>query len=243
MANADSQPAQTVNDNITELIESVTEAYLHPPANTSDKNGRMCLYLLADRFSISPIKARKLLITSGAYKTPLSEYIGKLFRNGKTVKEIQNLTGLCAASVSGYLPYRKTVYNLESTTKYVEHLRRYRRRKALTHKLKTSISALDTEHTKDVLWETLTAFAEYPFKTVKGLSFTYTVKGNELFFTRKEKSVTKASVNMAFDTAVRLSKEGTKITGPKMLGCFGASYIYPVFIRIGVICDGEGEMQ
>ena len=151
MANLDTQLAQTVNDNITELIESVTEAYLHPPANTSDKNGRMCLYLLADRFSISPIKARKLLITSGAYKTPLSEYIGKLFRNGKTVKEIQNLTGLCAASVSGYLPYRKTVYNLESTTKYVEHLRRYRRRKALTHKLKTSISALDIEHTKDVL--------------------------------------------------------------------------------------------
>ena len=243
MANLDTQLAQTVNDNITELIESVTEAYLHPPANTSDKNGRMCLYLLADRFSISPIKARKLLITSGAYKTPLSEYIGKLFRSGKTVKEIQNLTGLCAASVSGYLPYRKTVYNLDNTTKYVEHLRRCRRRKALTHKLKTSISAFDTEHTKDILWETLTAFAEYPFKTAKGLSFTYTVKGNELFFSRKEKSVTRASVNMAFDTAVRLRKEGTKITGPKMLGCFGASYIYPVFIRIGVICDGEGEMQ
>ena len=124
MANSDTQPAQAVNYNITELIESVTEAYLHPPANTSDKNGRMCLYLLADRFSITPIKARKLLITSGAYKTPMSEYIGKLFRSGKTVKEIQNLTGLCAASVSGYLPYRKTVYNLDNTTKYVEHLRR-----------------------------------------------------------------------------------------------------------------------
>ena len=76
MANAETQPAQTVNDNITELIESVTEAYLHPPANTSDKNGRMCLYLLADRFSITPIKARKLLVTSGAYHSPLSEYIG-----------------------------------------------------------------------------------------------------------------------------------------------------------------------
>ena len=35
-------PTQTVNDTIMELSESVTEAYLHPSANISDKNERMC---------------------------------------------------------------------------------------------------------------------------------------------------------------------------------------------------------
>ena len=90
-----------------------------------------------------------------------------------------------------------------------------------------------------MLWDTLLVFADYPFKTTKGLRYYYSVKGNELFISRKEKSVTRASVNMAFETAVRLQEEGAEITGPKMLGCFGASYLYPIFIRIGVISDGK----
>ena len=89
------------------------------------------------------------------------------------------------------------------------------------------------------MWKTLIAFEDYPFKTAKGLRYYYTVKGNELFISRKEKSVTRSSVNMAFETAVRLQREGSEITGPKMLGCFGASYLYPIFIRIGVIRDGK----
>ena len=44
---------------------------------------------------------------------------------------------------------------------------------------------------------------------------------------------------MAFETTVRLQRESSEITGPKMLGCFGASYLYPIFNRIGVIRDGK----
>jgi hypothetical protein len=44
-----------------------------------------------------------------------------------------------------------------------------------------------------------------------------------------------ATVNLAFKEAIELQENGIKITGPKKLGCFGASYLYPVFIRIGVI--------
>ncbi len=40
---------------------------------------------------------------------------------------------------------------------------------------------------------------------------------------------------------VNIQKTGSSITGPKMLRCFGASYLYPVFIRLGVICDGEDK--
>ena len=46
-------------------------------------------------------------------------------------------------------------------------------------------------------------------------------------------------MSIAFETTMKLQKTGTRITGPKMLKCFGASYLYPVFQRLGVIRDGE----
>ena len=93
----------------------------------------------------------------------------------------------------------------------------------------------DPEKLTEVLWNTLVAFEGYPFRTTKGLRYCYGIKGNEIFFTRKEKSVTRATVNIALAKAVQLQHEGTLITGPKMLKCFGASYLYPILIRIGVI--------
>lgn len=41
-----------------------------------------------------------------------------------------------------------------------------------------------------------------------------------------------ATVDIAFQKALEL---GEKATGPKKLGVFGASYLYPVFVRLGVI--------
>lgn len=81
------------------------------------------------------------------------------------------------------------------------------------------------------LWAAIEAFAGCPFSTAKGLEYTYSGKGNEIFFTRKEKSVTRSTVNIAFHRALELQV----VTGTKKLGVFGASYIYPVFIEIGVI--------
>lgn len=226
------------DDLISQLMEAITDTYLNPPENTADENGRMYLNLLAEEYSMTPIKVRKLLISSGVYQTDISMRINELYKSGKTIKEIQKIVGLSAASVSGYLPYQKTVYNLEVSTDVANRLRKYRNRKAMVEKLAAEVEA-GAEQTKDLLWETLIAFEDYPFKTAKGLRYYYTVKGNELFITGKEKSVTGSSVNMAFETAVRLQREGSEITGPKMLGCFGASYLYPIFIRIGVIRDGK----
>lgn len=226
------------DDLITQLIETVTDTYLNPPENLADENGRMYLNLLAEEFSMTPIKVRKLLISSGVYQTDISMRINELYKSGKSIKEIQEIVGLSTASVSGYLPYQKTVYNLEVSTDVANRLRKYRNRKAMVNKLAAEVET-GAVRTKNLLWETITAFEDYPFKTAKGLRYCYTVKGNELFISRKEKSVTRASVNMALETAVRLQREGLEITGPKMLGCFGASYLYPIFIRIGVIRDGK----
>ena len=69
----------------------------------------MSLNALADEFSMSKIKLRKLLITSWAYETLTSRKVNELSNSGKTVKEIQTTTGLLAASVSGYLTYQNTI--------------------------------------------------------------------------------------------------------------------------------------
>ncbi len=101
---------------------------------------------------------------------------------------------------------------------------------ALAQALETRGPELDA-----LLWEALLAFQDVPFRTAKGLEFHYTIRGGELFFTRKEKSITKATVLMSFHRALELMDEEGEVSGPKRLGTFGASYLYPVFARLGVL--------
>lgn len=67
---------------------------------------------------------------------------------------------------------------------------------------------------------------------MKGLEYTYQIRGNEMFVSRKTKSITKASVDLALEKIIELSG---KVAGPKKLKCFGASYLYPIFIEMGLI--------
>ncbi len=242
MARPKKKPEYNSEEVSQQVIEAITDAYLNPSEGTADEDGKMYINLLAEEFSMSRIKVRKLLITSGAYETSVSRQINELFKGGKSFKEIQTITGLSAASINGYLPYQKTIYNLEESTLVAERLRKYRNRKAAVIKLDHELNGGDPPHLEEALWNALLKFEGYPFKTAKGLRYYYTIKGNEIFFSRKEKSVTKASVVIALETAIDLQKNGTSITGPKMLRCFGASYLYPVFRRLGVICDSEENL-
>ena len=98
------------------------------------------------------------------------------------------------------------------------------------------------------LWDALIAWQGETFYTAKGLAFTYMIRarrdgamGGEMFISRKEKSITQSTVFMAFHRAMEL---GGQVEGPKKLGTFGASYLYPVFIRLGVIRSPEpGQMS
>lgn len=85
---------------------------------------------------------------------------------------------------------------------------------------------MTTEDQEKALWELITLLEDCIFYTAKGLKFSYKIKGGEMFITRK------ATVFMAYRRAVEM---GECVTGPKKLGTFGASYLYPVFERIGVI--------
>ena len=84
------------------------------------------------------------------------------------------------------------------------------------------------------LWGKLKESESRVWKTAKGLEFRYRIEGNEMFIDRKEKSITRSTVNIAYRKAVELKV----VTGPKKLGVFGASYLYPVFLELG-ICTAE----
>lgn len=211
------------------LMENVTEAYRE---NTS-------LRALAAEFDMTLLKIRKLLITTGAYSSEVSEQVNTLYKSGKSIIQIMKITGLSRASVYSYLPYQKGIYNMNTLSLDAERCKIYRNRKAAVDKLRDVIEKPDALlEATDMLWKAIVEFEDYPFVTAKGLKFRYTIRrregvvGNEMFVNRKEKSITKSSVEVAFKKALELDRV---VTGPKKLGVFGASYLYPIFIRIGII--------
>lgn len=111
--------------------------------------------------------------------------------------------------------------------------------KKMEEKLKKIVEEqnLEQENPEELallLWQVLKQYEQVEFQTVKGLAFTYVIKGNEMFIDRKEKSITKSSVLLAFQNLV---KQGGIISGPKKLGTFGASYLYPIFMELGWIVE------
>ena len=189
---------------------------------------------MAAEFGITALKARKLLITAGVYSTALSRQIAELQSRKMKLEQIMSATGLSRASVHSYLPYTKIPYNLEELSVNAERIRLYRERKQKCAEFSAKLSTLTEREREEALWSILTDLQGCVFLTAKGLKFTYKVRGGEMFVNRKSKSITQATVFMAFHKAMEL---GGVVAGPKKLGTFGASYLYPVFVRIGVIVE------
>lgn len=88
---------------------------------------------------------------------------------------------------------------------------------------------------EDALWDALVLFSGKEFETTKRLKYRYSIKGYEMFVSRKDKSITRSTVNLSLWNAMELQKKGLPVSGPKKLKTFGASYLYPIFQEIGVI--------
>ena len=70
---------------------------------------------------------------------------------GKTVAEIQKLTGLGKSSVNGYLPYTKAVYKPEELSLNAERINMFRSRQQAVRRLATDMS-------EEKLWDAVVAF-------------------------------------------------------------------------------------
>ncbi len=89
--------------------------------------------------------------------------------------------------------------------------------------------------TPDALWDALCEGQHEVYFTAKGLPFTYQVRGNELFVSRREKSITRATVVLCYRRACDILTVGDEVSGPKQLGTFGASYLLPIFRGVGLV--------
>ena len=175
---------------------------------------------------------------AGIYHTENSEQINSMRKQGMNIPEIMKATGLSKSSVHSYLPYTKMIYNVDELSLYAERCRIYRKRKQAVEQLQICKGA-SLECVENYLWSTIEIFSGYSFTTVKGLRFRYAVNGNEIQINRKKKSITRSSVKVALK--VTLEKKGN-ISGPKKLEVFGASYLYPMFLRFGLI-DTERKLN
>ncbi len=100
--------------------------------------------------------------------------------------------------------------------------------------------------TLEGLWDVIRKYQGRSFLTKKGLPFTYTVRGGELFTDRRERSITRSTFEKAYEKllADRCGENPPeKIVGPKTLNVYGAPYVWAVFVGIGLIRDEKYLQQ
>ena len=219
------KPNYNPTSTMQELLNAVCDYYGDPVDDRkSEDPDHISLHDVADRFNITVMKARKLLITGGLYSTAISRRVQELHAQGLTVAQITEETGLKRASINSYLPYAHIIYNLPDISIKAERQKQYRVRKRNNDRT-------DAEK-EEKLWQELIYLQGCLFTTSKGLDFTYKIHGGEMFVDRKEKSITRATVMKAYGKVVEM--DGV-VKGPKTLGTFGASYLYPIFVKMGLI--------
>ncbi len=219
------KPCFNADATMQELLTAVCDFYGNPVDDRKESlSDHVSLHEVAKRFNITVMKARKLLITGNLYSTAISRKVQELRASGLTVPQITEEIGLKRSSVNSYIPYSHIVYRLPDISIEAERQKQYRVRQR-------NIKRTDTER-EEKLWQELIYLQGCLFSTSKGLDFTYKIKGGEMFVDRKEKSITKATVMKAYQKVVEL--DGL-VKGPKQIGTFGASYLYPVFVKMGLI--------
>ena len=234
---------------IAAFFDAVSDSYRYPASGdeVGDVSGRKKQELLAEEFGISRIKVRKILVTTGDVVAP--QAIKEMMAGGLKIDEIAQMLNMSKSTVNSWAGYSKGVYGLDVSAA-ADRTQLYRARKAALAELKEKMNGL-------ALWKAVCLFAGYPFTTsgrktkdgVKGQEkFKCSVSepgsaggrhydgeevegfGNELFINGREKGISRSSVDYAFQIAL----EG-EVKGPKQLRIYGASYVYSLFVRFGLI--------
>ena len=219
------KPNYNASNTMQEILNALCNYYGDPVDDREPEDPEhISLHDVADRFDITVMKARKILITGGMYSTSLSRSVQELHAQGLSVAQITEKTGLKRASINSYLPYAHIIYNLPDISIKAERQKQYRVRQR-------NNTRTDAEK-EEKLWQELIYLQGCLFTTSKGLDFTYKIRGGEMFVNQKGKSITRATVMRAYGKVVEL--DGV-VKGPKTLGTFGASYLYPIFVKMGLI--------
>ena len=78
---------------------------------------------------LSTAKLRKILITGGVWSTERSREVAELYGRYQSISRVASELGVSNALVTMYLPYEKTVYDLDSKSGNAKRIERWRKRK------------------------------------------------------------------------------------------------------------------
>ena len=212
------------------LLDDIREAYENPLPQDADRSGHMKIIRLAEEFSATPLKIRKLLVTAGAYSTLLCQRVQELQRSGKTLEEIQEMTGLSRASINGYLPYTKSIYNMKRLSLQAKRLQVYRARKSAVHNLLASLSQ-GKKRREAELWNAVLAFENYPFHTASGERFRYTVDQSELYLEKNRGTITRDTLNAALTWVLECGQDQRSVGEEDRDRWENSDFLFAVFLR------------
>lgn len=161
------------------LLKELVTAYKNPQPEDEDRNGNTRLAVLRERFHLSPLRLQKLLVTAGVYEpvkdSSMYSVITRLYKAGKSVKEIMEQTGLSNAAVSACLPYERVVYNADLLgVELSDAARRKRRQRSREEMIKQNVrNLLQFAATDETFWAALQEHAWEKFISTDGERFTY----------------------------------------------------------------------
>ena len=227
------KPTYNKTKSINEQIEGVVLYYgtAYDDRLPTDK-AHVSIRDVADHFDITILKARKMLISAGMYSTDISRQVQELSESGKRINEIMEITGLSRASVHSYLPYTKVIYNMPELSVDAERKKLQRKRESACKEFVDRLPYMTSLEKEKMLWDVIVLHAGCIFYTISGKRFRYKIKENEMILDCSNNILTKDVVIKSFHKVMNME---CKVSGPKQLGGNGASYIFSVFSRIGVI--------
>ena len=209
-------------------MEQFTNCIVDVYRTGTDSNS---LRKISEQFGITLMKTRKILITAGVYHTEISDQINSLREDNWSISDIMKETGLSRSSVHSYLPYTKVIYNAEELSLYARRCRTYRKRKLAVQKLQSCIGG-SMGILEETLWNTIKVFSGYFFETSEGERFCYSVSGDEILISKRKESIIRVDVNLAVEEILELNGVVESLQNMKVPG---AGYLYPVFLRFGLI--------
>ncbi len=200
---------------MNELLETVSMLY----------SSHLSVQKIGDELDLDWQKVRKLLCTASyrgmvEYDSEMADAVQDIYKKKKTVPEIMSLVGLSRSSVLSYLPYTKVPYKTAEVSANAERIRVFRAREQAVKELKGK---------PEKLWETVTLFQGYPFKTEEGQKFKYKINEDEMMIDQGRIKITKDTLEAAYRKSLETNGDIKRAVDEETPG---GCYLYPILARL-----------
>lgn len=226
------KPEYDREQNIQDLLNRAVELFGIPYDDRDERPpDAPSISYVAEELKTSRMRVRKLLITAEVFSSATSRKIQELHKEGRTIQEISNITGLGRAAVHSYLPYEKGIYKMDELSVNAEQCRQFQQRRKACEQL---MEHLDEDCCNRYLWEAIRAFEDYPFRTGDDCKQRYSIDCEKICF--GDLSLCRDEIEKAYRKARQIQNATGCVCDAARLSCKGAKELYAIFLRIGACC-------